>query len=113
MFCINYPDGALSVWHNDGYSQGVNITWTPLGTIMAAQGFAYNQVLLGDIDGDGRIDYMGIGDNGHISAWRNGGVGTALFWQYLGVVFDGSSMGDPAGFRFVSLRFLYKGQYQR
>ena len=104
MFCINYPDGALTVWANAvGGPTLYYRLWQSQGVVMPAMGYAYNQVLLGDVDGDGRIDYIGIDDNGVMTAWRNGGIGlTDQYWQEIGVIFDGSSMGDPAGFRFVS-----------
>lgn len=59
---------------------------------------------LGDIDGDGRADYIGISANGQINAWRHGGVGAAATtWIDMGIMIHaGSIAGDPAGFRFVS-----------
>ena len=33
-----------------------------------------DRVRLGDIDGDGRLDYCAIDDKGDIYCWRNGGV---------------------------------------
>ncbi|CAH0045126.1 unnamed protein product [Clonostachys solani] len=36
-----------------------------------------DRVRLGDMDGDGRLDYCAIDDQGDIYCWRNGGVGRA------------------------------------
>jgi lysophospholipase L1-like esterase len=42
------------------------------------------RVRLGDIDGDGRLDYCAIDDKGDIYCWRNGGVGDAPTAEYDG-----------------------------
>jgi hypothetical protein len=55
--------------------------------------------------GDGRIDYMCVDPTtGDIHAWRNGGQGVApAYWQDLGIIWTGGTMGDIAGFRFVDI----------
>ena len=51
---------------------------------------------LGDIDGDGRLDYCGLDENGGMVCGRNGGTGDAPiakyggFWQ--GMVLGGSGI---------------------
>lgn len=41
---------------------------------------------------------------GDIHAWRNGGQGVApAYWQDLGIIWTGGTMGDIAGFRFVDI----------
>lgn len=66
------------------------------------------QVLFGDIDGDGKIDYMSMNPvDGSITAWRNGGVGVPTFWQALGVVFNESGGLEPSQFRFVCASSVY------
>ncbi|KFY17830.1 hypothetical protein V492_00359 [Pseudogymnoascus sp. VKM F-4246] len=52
-------------------------------------------IILGDIDGDGRGDYGVVtrGDDGiSVEFWRNGGVGSPEYWQPLGTFFNS---GDP------------------
>ena len=68
---------------------------------------------LGDIDGDGRADYIAISSNGEIKAWRHGGVGVAASnWQDIGIMMhSGSITSDPAGFRFVSQLLLSLGYH--
>lgn len=62
------------------------------------------RVRLGDIDGDGRVDYCVIADNGDISCWRNSGQGDLPnAWQDLGVVFTGKGMGNVDGSRFADI----------
>ncbi|CRK08722.1 hypothetical protein BN1723_009013 [Verticillium longisporum] len=68
-------------------------------------GYAQDRVRLGDIDGDGRLDYCVIRDGGniHIKCYRNGGLGNeAAYWQDLGSggpVFSAKDMGDIRGVR--------------
>ncbi|CRK28342.1 hypothetical protein BN1708_015201 [Verticillium longisporum] len=66
-------------------------------------GYAQDRVRLGDIDGDGRLDYCVIRDGGNIHCYRNGGLGNeAAYWQDLGSggpVFSAKDMGDIRGVR--------------
>jgi lysophospholipase L1-like esterase len=43
-----------------------------------------DRIRLGDIDGDGRLDYCALDDTGDIFCWRNGGVGDAPTDRYNG-----------------------------
>ena len=61
------------------------------------------QVLIGDVDGDGKVDYWVVRSDGSIIAWRNGGVGVPTFWQSLGVVFDDSRGLVTSGFQLVRI----------
>jgi hypothetical protein len=79
------------------YRVNLGVLWTPAQYI-GAQGFL---VILGDIDGDGKVDYMNIGYDGSITAWRNGGVGVPTFWQALGVVFN-----EGGGLAWQQFRFV-------
>lgn len=63
---------------------------------------------MGDIDGDGRLDYCVAADNGDIYCWRNGGLGArAEYWQDLGKVAPGRGMGDLDGVRLVDINGEY------
>ncbi|KPM38628.1 hypothetical protein AK830_g7923 [Neonectria ditissima] len=70
-------------------------------------GYAQDRVRLGDIDGDGRLDYCVMHDNADIYCYRNGGLGDgAAYWQDMGQggpVFTGKGMGDMRGVRFVDI----------
>lgn len=70
------------------------------------QGYPQKQVILGDIDGDGRGDYCvadAPGGGANILCWRNGGQGdTPAYWEPMGRRVPGSNFpqsGDSAGFR--------------
>ncbi|KAK2757692.1 hypothetical protein FQN54_004661 [Arachnomyces sp. PD_36] len=68
------------------------------------EGRLQEHVRLGDVDGDGRLDYCVIADNGDIECWRNGWIfDEAKYWQYLGVIFTGKDKGDIDGVRLVDL----------
>ncbi|UKZ74641.1 hypothetical protein TrVFT333_002311 [Trichoderma virens FT-333] len=87
FICIG-PDGNMYVSINRG---GNPPKFEPLengGLIKEGYSWArQDRIRLGDIDGDGRLDYCAIDDKGDIYCWRNGGVGDAPtaahngYWQ--------------------------------
>jgi hypothetical protein len=98
------PDGTLSAYMNsEAASNPGNTTWTGLGVIMSAQGYSRDMVRLADIDGDGRLDYIGLDAAGNARAWRNVGTQQTLTpsWLDMGIVNSGGTMGDVDGIRFV------------
>ncbi|KAF2438288.1 carbohydrate esterase family 3 protein [Karstenula rhodostoma CBS 690.94] len=111
FICIN-QDGEPFVSLNRG---GSPPRFEFIGNIFPKPGFLQKQVRLGDIDGDGRLDYCGLKDNGDMACWRNGGRGDAPiakfggFWQGIvggasgGSTFTGKGMGDIAGTRLVDI----------
>ena len=63
---INLGDGTTSTPPN----------FRSLGKVRdATAGKGRSYVRLGDIDGDGRVDYCLHDDNGDLNCWRNGGFG--------------------------------------
>lgn len=63
-------------------------------------------VRLGDIDGDGRLDYCVFKGTGSLYCWRNGGTGDVPVWEPMtggDVVYDTTSLGDIAGIRLVDI----------
>lgn len=80
-------------------------------------GLAQTNVRLGDIDGDGRIDYCLVKGNGDIQCWRNGGQKDAPtsefggYWQDLGIVFTGKGMGDIDGVRLVDINGDFRADW--
>lgn len=104
--CISNPDGALYGVINNGDGGGSNgPTWTSLGLIKAADSnFPQAQVRLGDIDGDGRADFIGLNADGTAHVWRNAGTGDKPdSWQSLGVRWTGGNNGDLAGVHFEDI----------
>jgi hypothetical protein len=68
-------------------------------------GFDSSNIMLGDIDGDGRIDYMAVDPgSGAMTGWRNERLGSPYNWEHLGfVVPPGLVPGYLADLRFVRL----------
>ncbi|MFC7385130.1 FG-GAP-like repeat-containing protein [Sphaerisporangium rhizosphaerae] len=62
----------VTAWLNGGNDPAGSPTWNHLGQI--GPGVAINgRVVFADINGDGRSDYLVVGDTGWIQAWLNGG----------------------------------------
>jgi hypothetical protein len=104
FICIG-PEGNIYVAINDG---GKPPMFRDVGLYKTApSGFARTNVRLGDIDGDGRLDYCVIAGNGNIDCWRNGGLGdNAAYWQDFGQgkpVFTGKDMGNIDGVYLVDI----------
>ncbi|RYP05273.1 hypothetical protein DL764_003934 [Monosporascus ibericus] len=98
-------DGEMFVSLNEG---GNPPTFRNLGSYKKPEmGLGQDNVRLGDIDGDGRLDYCVIPDYGDIFCWRNGGLGEkAAYWQDMGSggpIFKAIGKGDIKGVRFVDL----------
>ncbi|ETS73393.1 hypothetical protein PFICI_14998 [Pestalotiopsis fici W106-1] len=104
--CISNPDGALYGVINNGDGSGSSgPTWTSIGLIKDADpNFPQAQVRLGDIDGDGRADFIGLDADGTAHVWRNGGTADVPnVWQEMGTRWTGGDMDDLAGVRFEDL----------
>lgn len=104
FICIG-PEGNMHVAINDG---GKPPMFRDIGLYKTApSGYAQTNVRLGDIDGDGRLDYCVVAGNGDIYCWRNGGVGEkAAYWQDFGEgkpIFTGKGMGNIDGVQLVDI----------
>ncbi|KAK8047725.1 hypothetical protein PG996_015789 [Apiospora saccharicola] len=88
LWCIG-AQGQATVALNRG---GNPPRFESIGEVMASPGaYGPGDVLIADIDGDGRADYCIQENNGDIRCWRNGGWGDKVsFWQ-------GFSKGDGGG----------------
>ncbi|KAK8017500.1 hypothetical protein PG993_013826 [Apiospora rasikravindrae] len=79
LWCIG-AQGQATVALNRG---GNPPTFESIGEVMASPGpYGPGDVLVADIDGDGRADYCIQENNGDIRCWRNGGSSDKVsFWQ--------------------------------
>nr|WP_062339199.1 FG-GAP-like repeat-containing protein [Herbidospora sakaeratensis] len=78
--------GQVRAWLNDRAGQGGG--WHYAGEV-ASGAASRDRVRFADIDGNGRDDYLSVGDGGEVSAWLNVGTGNAVSWASKGVVATG------------------------
>ncbi|KAK8022879.1 fg-gap repeat domain-containing protein [Apiospora marii] len=99
------PDGnAFATINNRDGTRDRPPTFRPIDLLKQNVGFGGDRVRMGDIDGDGRSDYLVMDDGGNILAWRNAGTGdTPRYWEELGLRFPAKGMGDGRGVRFHDL----------
>ncbi|KAL4886052.1 hypothetical protein BJY04DRAFT_213591 [Aspergillus karnatakaensis] len=84
-----------------GGSDGKPI-WIPQGEIATGVGARRNQVIFGDINGDGRADYLVVGENGALETWLNTDAGTGNpVWIPQGKIAAGA--GAAAGARIADI----------
>ena len=88
-------------------------TFEYINTIKKNEGQTQEFVRLGDIDGDGRLDYCIIKGTGQLYCWRNGGTGDVPVWQPMvgGMTFDAGGMGDIAGMRLVDINGDFRSDF--
>ncbi|CAM1503170.1 Fc.00g079460.m01.CDS01 [Cosmosporella sp. VM-42] len=92
--------GAVTCYLNEKGSSPGKPNWNPIGEV--ASGVApRDRVLFGDMNGDGRNDYLIVGDDGSISVYINTGKGDKISWTSKGKIADG--IGDAAGVRIADL----------
>ncbi|GKU19782.1 unnamed protein product [Fusarium langsethiae] len=103
FLCVS-PNGdtLASINNRDGTATSPP-TFKNIGMIKGNVGYKQDRVRWGDIDGDGRADYMIIDDGGNVRAWRNSGTSDTPSWQPLGLRFTAKGMGDMRGVRFEDI----------
>lgn len=79
-------------------------TFKNLGRIKDNEGKGRSNVVMADIDGDGRGDYGVMDSKGTISFWRNGWVeDKPKYWQALGVRWTDQYTREIKGVRFEDI----------
>ncbi|GAA4197815.1 FG-GAP-like repeat-containing protein [Microbispora amethystogenes] len=78
--------GQVKAWLNNRAGQGGG--WNYAGEV-ASGAASRDRVRFADINGDGRDDYLSVGDGGEVTAWLNVGTGDAVSWAAKGVVATG------------------------
>lgn len=91
---------------NGGVIDGKQI-WYPQGEIASGVGAKRHQVRFGDLDGDGRAEYLFVHDNGAVESWRNVGATDNAYpgrvtWVPQGTIATGIGK-DGDGVRFADL----------
>ncbi|MEU7977149.1 FG-GAP-like repeat-containing protein [Micromonospora sp. NPDC049081] len=88
--------GQVRAWLNTGTGNGV--AWTSQGQV-ASGSAPRDQVRFADLNGDGRDDYLVVGDQGQVRAWLNTGTGNSVAWTSQGVIASGiGAAGDTLRF---------------
>ncbi|KAK4162929.1 hypothetical protein QBC43DRAFT_214155, partial [Cladorrhinum sp. PSN259] len=114
FICIG-SEGNMNVHINDG---GKPPTFRDVGLYrQAPSGISQTNVRLGDIDGDGRLDYCYVVGNGDINTycWRNAGVGDkASSWEDFGSgspIFTARGIGSFEGVRLVDINGDFRADW--
>ncbi|WP_301253157.1 FG-GAP-like repeat-containing protein, partial [Streptomyces somaliensis] len=90
-------DGSVGAWANKGGDGHGG--WSELGRIAAGGDWSGDQVRFGDVDADGRADYLVVEDNGAVRAFLNRGGDGHGGWEKLGQIATGSDWsGDQVRF---------------
>ncbi|RFU33649.1 hypothetical protein B7463_g2678, partial [Scytalidium lignicola] len=70
---LNRLDGSIQAWFNGGWLGPKDVIWNPQGTIATGVGASGQSIVFGDLNGDGRDEYLEVTpSNGAIKAWYNG-----------------------------------------
>jgi lysophospholipase L1-like esterase len=85
-------------WVNQGTVADLIRVWDPQGQVApGVDGATQETVVFGDVDGDGRDDYLVVFGDGSVKAWRNAGnipaAGKTRNWEALGTIAAG--VGEP------------------
>ncbi|KAL4874257.1 hypothetical protein BJY04DRAFT_225207 [Aspergillus karnatakaensis] len=93
--------GAVTCFLNQPGSTRGKPNWNPIGEIATGVGAGRDKILFGDINGDGRDDYLVVGDGGALEAFLNTGTGDKPVWIPQGEVASG--IGAGAGVRLADV----------
>ncbi|KAM0547793.1 hypothetical protein ACHAPJ_010254 [Fusarium lateritium] len=103
FLCVSPNGDTLASINNRDGTATKPPTFKKIGMIKGNVGYAQDRVRWGDIDGDGRADYLVVDDSGNVRAWRNSGTTDVPTWQPLGLRFTAKGMGDQRGVRFEDI----------
>ncbi|MEV0973560.1 FG-GAP-like repeat-containing protein [Microtetraspora glauca] len=102
-YLVLADDGSVRAWLNTP-GDGGRPSWHSLGQIAAGTGSPGSHVRFADTDKDGRDDYLVVGDDGSITAWRNTpGNGGVPSWSSLGRIAAGVEGGSRDMVRLADL----------
>ncbi|WP_156046194.1 FG-GAP-like repeat-containing protein [Herbidospora cretacea] len=76
-YLVLQDEGELRAWINNGPGQG----WTWKGEINPGYGYPRDWVRLEDVNGDRKVDYLVVQDDGQVRAWLNDIGGKGWIWQ--------------------------------
>ncbi|KAL9059935.1 MAG: hypothetical protein Q9206_001254 [Seirophora lacunosa] len=79
---VNPKTGALTLYKSGGQQPDGKWGWIPAGEIATGLGGPGTAVRLADLDGDGKADYIQLGDNGEARLYLNGGPMAGGGWNW-------------------------------
>jgi hypothetical protein len=111
-------NGAITAYLNLGGPAGTaNVGWMPQGVIATGVGMPRENIILADINGDGKADYLAVShDGGSVQAWINGGGpdngpnAAKVVWYPHGTIATGVGSGGT-GIRFADLNGDRRAEY--
>lgn len=94
-------EGEVTAYRNGGPGSSSGWIWYPLGIIASGMGGSRGSIQFADIDGDGRAEYLWIGDHGEVTAYFNDGIDITPHWREMGEIASG--IGDAAGVHLIDI----------
>jgi hypothetical protein len=103
-------EGRVIAYINGGVANG-NQIWLPQDEIASGVGATRGEVRFADLDGDGRVEYLHVHENGAVDSWRNVGAADSAFpgrvtWVPQGQIASGIGK-DGEGVHFADLNGIY------
>jgi hypothetical protein len=103
-------EGRVIAYINGGIANG-NQIWLPQDEIASGVGGTRGEVRFADLDGDGRVEYLHVHENGAVTSWRNVGAVDSAFpgrvtWVPQGQIVSGIGK-DGEGVHFADLNGIY------
>ncbi|KAL9019778.1 MAG: hypothetical protein Q9185_002922 [Variospora sp. 1 TL-2023] len=79
---VNPKTGELTLYKSGGQQPNGKWGWIPAGSIATGLGGPGSAVRLADLNGDGKADYIQLGDNGEARLYLNGGPMAGGGWNW-------------------------------
>lgn len=76
-YLVVHSDGSVDAWLNVGGDASGKPGWIAAGRIAGGVGVPGDQIQFADVNGDGRVDYLAVHDDGSVDAWMNTGGDSA------------------------------------